>query len=150
MSLIVGLGSPHGDDQVGWAAVDRLRPRLPGGMSAHKVRDGLELLDCLKGHDLAVVIDAAAPAGRPGLVRSFNWPCVELTQCALWSTHGLGLVEALQLAEVMGQLPRHVSIYTIEGRDTSPVASLSDEVERQINVVVENVLADVAVTGTLP
>ena len=40
MSLIVGLGSPHGDDQLGWVAVDRLRPRLPAGISAHKVRGG--------------------------------------------------------------------------------------------------------------
>ena len=34
MSLIVGLGSPHGDDRLGWVAVDRLRLRLPAGISA--------------------------------------------------------------------------------------------------------------------
>ena len=31
MSLIVGLGSPHGDDQLGWVAIDLLQPRLPAG-----------------------------------------------------------------------------------------------------------------------
>ena len=36
MSLIVGLGSPHGDDQLGWVAIDRLRPRLPAGISARQ------------------------------------------------------------------------------------------------------------------
>ena len=78
MSLIVGLGSPHGDDQLGWVAIDLLRPRLPAGTSAHKVRGGLELIECLDGHDAAVVIDAASPAGRPGSIRSFTWPCPEL------------------------------------------------------------------------
>ena len=36
MSLIVGLGSPHGDDQLGWVAIDRLRPLLPAGISARQ------------------------------------------------------------------------------------------------------------------
>ena len=102
MSLIVGLGSPHGDDQLGWVAIDRLRPRLPAGISAQKVRGGLELIECLEGHDAAVVIDAASPAGRPGTIRSFTWPCPELAHCALLSSHGLGLVEAIQLAEALG------------------------------------------------
>ena len=96
MSVIVGLGSPHGDDQLGWVAIDRLRPRLPAGIAAHKVRGGIELLECLEGQDAAVVIDAAAPAGRPGTIRSFAWPSPELAGCAPWSTHGLGLVEALR------------------------------------------------------
>ena len=43
MSLIVGLGSPHGDDQLGWVAIDRLRPRLPASIFTQKVRGGLEL-----------------------------------------------------------------------------------------------------------
>ena len=81
MSLIVGLGSPHGDDQVGWAAIDRLRARLPAGISARKVRGGLELLESSgRARQRSIVIDAAAPAGQPGLIRSFAWPCPELAQ----------------------------------------------------------------------
>ena len=81
MSLIVGLGTPHGDDQVGWVAIDRLRPRLPTGIVAHRVRHGVELLEHFEGHERAVVIDAAAPSGRPGAIRSFVWPCPELALC---------------------------------------------------------------------
>ena len=36
MSLIVGLGSPHGDDQLGWITIDRLRPLLPAGISRRR------------------------------------------------------------------------------------------------------------------
>ena len=106
MTLIAGLGSPHGDDQLGWVAIDLLRPRLPAGISAQKIRGGFDLIEYLDGHDAAVLIDAASPAGRPGSIRSFTWPCPELDQCILLSSHGLGLVEAIQLAEALGRLPR--------------------------------------------
>jgi hydrogenase maturation protease len=148
MSLIVGLGSPHGDDQLGWVVVDRLRPRLPAGIAVDKVHGGLELLECLGGHDAAVVIDAAAPAGRPGTIRSFTWPSPDLAHCAPWSTHGLGLVQALHLAETLGRLPGRVSIYTIEARDISPGAPLSGIVARRLDAVAEAVLRDVTSRGT--
>jgi hydrogenase maturation protease len=142
MSLIVGLGSPHGDDQLGWVAIDRLRPRLPAGITADKVTGGLELLQCLGGHDAAIVIDAAAPAGLPGTIRSFAWPSPELARCAPGSTHGLGLVQALQLAETLGRLPGRVSIYTVEAFDISPCAPLSRNVAARLDAVVEAVLCD--------
>ena len=83
MSLIVGLGSPHGDDQLGWVAIDRLRPRLPAGIvRATRSAAGSSCSSALEGQDAAVVIDAAAPAGRPGTIRSFAWPSPELARCA--------------------------------------------------------------------
>ena len=78
MSLIVGLGSPHGDDQLGWVVVDRLRPGWPAGITVAKVDGGIGLLASLVGHEAAVVIDAAAPAGRPGTIRSYIWPSAEI------------------------------------------------------------------------
>jgi hydrogenase maturation protease len=143
MSLILGLGSPHGDDQLGWVAIDRMRPRLPAGTYAHKIRGGFDLIEYLEGHDTAVVIDAASPAGRPGSIRSFTWPCPELVHCILLSSHGLGLVEAIQLTEALGRLPQHLKIYTIEARDTSPGAPLDDEIARQLDVLVEYVFGGI-------
>jgi len=144
MSLIVGLGSPHGDDQLGWVAVDLLVPRVPAEIRALKLRGPIELLECLNGHDTAVVIDAGAPAGRPGLIRSFLWPSSELAQCPLLSSHGLGLVEALQLAEVLGRLPRRVTIHTIEAADSSPGAAMSENFAQQLGVLVGSILADLS------
>jgi hydrogenase maturation protease len=142
MSLIVGLGSPHGDDQLGWVAVDRLRPRLPAGIISAKVPGGLELLEALEGHETVIVIDAVAPAGRPGTIRSFAWPSAELGHNTPRSTHGLGLVQALHLAETLGCLPGFVRIYTLEARDITPVAQLSEDVAQRLDAVVEAVLDD--------
>ena len=147
MSLIIGLGSPHGDDQLGWVAIDRLRPKVPNGVVAHRVRHGVELLEHLEGHERAVVIDAAAPTGRPGAIRSFVWPCPELALCASVTTHGLGLVEALQLAGALGRLPSSVIIHTIEARNLAPLGSLSADLATQVDVLVESILADLNVSG---
>jgi hydrogenase maturation protease len=138
--LVVGLGSPHGDDRLGWAVVDHLRSRLPAGVSACKVRGGLDLLERLGGLDQVVVVDASVPAGRPGTIRAFEWPCRALAEGGSLSTHGMGLVAALQMAEALGRLPRRVRIIAVEAQDTSPAAGLSAAVARQIDAVATVVL----------
>jgi hydrogenase maturation protease len=138
--LVAGLGSPHGDDQLGWVVIDRLRPRLPAGVSTSKVLGGLELLECLEGQDEVIVVDASAPAGRPGTIRSFDWPCRDLAEGTLLSTHGLGLITAVQMAEALGWLPHRVCIIAVEARQISPAAPLSGAVAQQIDVVTEVVL----------
>jgi hydrogenase maturation protease len=96
----------------------------------------LDLLHCLEGQDAALVIDAALPAGRPGTIRSFCWPCPELAAGASWSSHGLGLVEALRMAKVLGRLPRAVKLFTVEARDTAPCAPLSDALTQRLDTIV--------------
>lgn len=150
MIVIVGLGSPHGDDQIGWVAIDRLRSCPVPGISTHKVRGGIDLLECLDGQETGILIDAAAPAGHPGTIRSFVWPCPELAAVLPWSTHGLGLVEALQLGESLGRNPIKIFIYTIESSDISPGAPLSLEVASQLDGVLEAVLGHAANGGSEP
>jgi hydrogenase maturation protease len=144
MTLIAGLGSPHGDDQLGWVAIDLLRPRLPAGTTTLMIRDGLELIEYLHCHDAAVLIDASSPAGHPGSIRSFTWPCRELDRGVLWSSHGLGLIEVIELAEALGRLPRLVTILTIEAHDVSPGAPLGHHISRQLDRLVERILGDLA------
>jgi hydrogenase maturation protease len=140
--LIVGLGSPHGDDQIGWAVVERLCPRLPVGATARAVGGGLDLLACLEGQDTAIVVDAAMPSGRPGRVRVFEWPCPDLAGCRPMSTHRPGLVEALRLAEVLGRLPRRVRIYAVEAEAVQPVAALSPRAATGVDAVADAILDD--------
>lgn len=143
---ILGLGSPHGDDQLGWVAVDRLRPLLPQGIVAAKVSGGPGLLECLVGQDNLVIVDALAPAGRPGSYRSFTWPCEEFTECTAWSSHGLGVVEALRFAEVLGSLPRRVSIETVEAESTMAGAGLSRLVSRGLDELIAVLLQRIVPT----
>ena len=86
--------------------------------AAVRVHDGIDLLLALEGHEEVIVIDASAPAGCPGRVGRFEWPCRELADVTLWSTHGLGLKAALQMAASLGRLPRRVTIYTVEADES--------------------------------
>jgi hydrogenase maturation protease len=137
MIAVIGIGSTHGDDQIGWIAIDRLRASPPPGVSLHQVRGGIELLECLEGQKAAILIDTAAPAGLPGTIRSFVWPCPDLAEAAPWSTHGLGLVDALRLAETLGRIPRTVWIDTMEASQNAPGAAPSPEVLAQLDVLLE-------------
>ena len=64
----------------------------------------------------------------------------ELASYSHTSTHGLGLVDALRLAGSLGLLPRRVVIYTIEAIEMHPGASISADVDRGLDLLVETVL----------
>ncbi len=87
--LVLGLGSPFGDDRLGWEAVARLAQA--GVAGAVLVRDGVDLLLELEGHDEVIVIDASNPAGCPGRVRKIEWPSDELGGDAPGARTGSGL-----------------------------------------------------------
>jgi hydrogenase maturation protease len=141
MILIAGLGSPHGDDQLGWMAIDRLQGRLPPEATARKLRGGIDLLDLLDGQDAVIVIDASAPAGQSGAIRSFEWPGPEVSPHTAAGTHGLGLIDAFQLAASLGRLPRRAVIFTIEARAVAPHSSVSPELLSRLDALVEAVIA---------
>jgi hydrogenase maturation protease len=141
--LVVGLGSPHGDDQLGWIVVERLGPRLPHGVAWARAGAALELLELLECKDEVVIVDAAQPAGQPGSIRSFRWPCDSLRQGHAPSTHSLGLADALRLAELLGQLPRKVVIFAAEAQNVEPGAGLSPAVAGSVSALVSAILAEV-------
>lgn len=146
--LVAGLGSPHGDDQAGWIVVDRIRPWLPTGMSARKLATPLELVELVDGWQRLVVIDAAQLGEQPGALRHFRWPFTALTGSVKHGTHGLGLVEALRLAEALGCLPAQIDLYTVEARDVSAGQGISLAVRDRIGE-----LADIirhSIRGTSP
>jgi hydrogenase maturation protease len=138
--VIVGLGSPFGDDQIGWAAIDRL---LQAGVAAAvRARDGIDLLLALEGHDEAIVIDASAPSGCPGRIGRYDWPNADLSDDMLWSTHGLGLTAALKMAAALGRLPRRIAIYAVEADANAPADALSDAALRALERLIDAILRD--------
>jgi hydrogenase maturation protease len=129
----IGLGSPHGDDRVGWEVVDRLSAQSSWAVA--RAREGVDLLqeDLLQElmrHEQVLIIDAASPARHPGRLNRFEWPKDDIRNANIVSTHGLGLAEALQMAESLGCTPRRVVIVTIEAKEIGPCDELSDEVDR--------------------
>jgi hydrogenase maturation protease len=119
---IIGLGNPfRGDDAVGNVVARKLFSHqsasvsiIEGGVS------GLNLLHEMEGTDKLILIDALSSKSEEGTITRFTIPQDLDTIARLaWSTsgsstHGLGLQEALTLANTLGDLPPYVVIYGIE------------------------------------
>ena len=85
-------------------------------------------------------MDAAAAGGPPRYDPVIRLALHDLAAHLPWSTHGLGLVEALQLAQTLGRIPGQVAIATVEAQDTAPGSPLSPAAARGLDDLVESIL----------
>jgi hydrogenase maturation protease len=148
---VIGVGNEfRRDDGVGPAVVARLQERavvrpLPSlAVLASSDGDPGRLIGLWEGADLAVVVDAAhAHPGRPGRVHRLELDERGLCWSPASSTHGLGLGEAVELARVLGRMPRRLIVYAVEGVDGSLGTGLTEAVAAAVTPLVERVEADV-------
>ncbi|HYE35537.1 hydrogenase maturation protease [Methylocaldum sp.] len=117
---VLGLGSPFGDDRAGWIAVESLLQSdgfraLPDGLASAEICDpiGSNLLDAMRGADLAILIDAAQSGAAPGTVRRLDAQQIE-DGSEPYSSHGFGLSATLDLGRALNDLPRDVIVFLIE------------------------------------
>ena len=152
---MVGVGSPAGDDRVGWEVVLafeaelRNRPFLEPCIRTRACdRPGAALVNLLDGFDRAVIVDAArGPYCRPGTVRWLDERGLHAFQST--STHGFGVAEALALGRAMGNRSCLVDVLAVctsrfEG-DT-----VSEVVRAAVPVAVEIILARLLNTHVVP
>lgn len=117
-TLCLGVGNAHrGDDGIGPAVVRAVAGRVPPGVDC-RVEEGevARLMAAWEGYAAVVLVDAVAMAGPTGrLVRadpSGGWSAFATGDA---SSHGLGVVEALRLSEVLGTLPPRVDLILVNG-----------------------------------
>ena len=121
---IVGVGSPHGDDRLGWVAAGELR-RSTGLAAlspltltvAERDRPGMDLLRGLEGLTTLIVVDAVRTGLAAGTLHRLTGDEIGRAAGTL-SSHGFGLAEALELGRVMGCLPPRVVVFGLEIADT--------------------------------
>ncbi|HWB10127.1 MAG TPA: hydrogenase maturation protease [Pirellulales bacterium] len=139
-TLLVGLGSFHGDDRAGWEVVERLASR--GGIlncTCKLLRSPGELLDVLEGVERLVICDACAPDGAAGSVHCWHWPADTLLCQRASGSHNLSLVDALRLAKELARLPASVTVWGVEGADFTPGSELSPAVRDGVEKAVEQI-----------
>lgn len=145
-ACVFGIGSPHGDDCLGWQVADALRGRVPPGVRVEAVADPFALLEVPASCRLLVIVDACRGSGEPGTIRRLVWPDLRLDANRLVSSHAWGVCEALLLAERLGRLPPRVVVLTVEASPGWPGTTLSEPVARAIPELVRWVLAEVTRT----
>jgi len=113
---IFGIGSPFGDDQVGWRVVEWLQNQKSLQKNWHLEccdRPGLNLLNLIQDATVAILIDAVQSGAPLGTIHVWNNDITHYETDQL-STHGFGLSDALQLGKTLDCLPNTLIIYGIE------------------------------------
>ncbi len=146
------------DDGVGPAVLGRAQADLDGVAEIGMLAAPLDLLGRWDGAALAVVVDALR-GGEPGtvhvvdLVTAPSRPTPGVRAPGV-SSHGLGVVEAFRLADVLGTAPRRVVLVGVAGADFGAGPGLSPSVAAAVDaaaaVVVEVVQSAWATAPALP
>ncbi len=117
---ILGIGSPFGDDRLGWEVARHLcesgaLAAFPAGEVAAGPcdRPGAALVERMAGAELVILVDAMHSGARPGTVRRLGREEIDAIHAPV-SSHGLGVAEAIRLADALGELPDRLEIVAVE------------------------------------
>ncbi len=117
---VLGIGSPFGDDQLGWEVIKLLQASQPlHHYIPHKLelshcdRPGLYLLELMRDARCVFLIDAIKTGSKIGTIHCFKNETIEGVGSAL-STHSIGMAEAMQMGRALQTLPKTVLLYGLE------------------------------------
>lgn len=137
---LIGCGhADRGDDAAGLRVAHLLRGRLPGHITVHEISsDGLAIIDAWRDCERAILVDAVVSGVEPGVIQRWDGRSLPSTSpIRLSSTHSLGIVEVLRLAETLDRLPPVLEVIGIEAGHFDIGSALSPPVESAISAVVE-------------
>jgi hydrogenase maturation protease len=137
--LIIGCGNrQRSDDGAGILVAERLRDL--GIPAETRSGEAADLIEAWRGADDVIVVDAVVTGAPVGTVQAWDarQPLASVSTTA--STHGLGVAEAIGLAQVLQCLPAQLQVYGIEGRRFEPGAEISPEVQRAIEDVAHRII----------
>jgi len=146
--LIQCLGNRlRGDDGAGPRVAELLGTAgLPEDIEIREhCGEAADLMDHWRGAGLVILVDAARSDAAPGTLHRFDARRTPLPRDLFHSsTHRFGVAEAVELARVLGRLPRQIRIYAIEGRSFALGAELSPEVQNAAGRLAEGISGDLA------
>ncbi|EIJ44022.1 hydrogenase maturation protease [Beggiatoa alba B18LD] len=146
---VVGVGSPFGDDQLGWFVVERLEQIAPSLADYVQCSaPSRELLPILRDREHVIIVDALhSEALSIGTCR--EWQGVDAI-CQLpnhLSSHGFDVANTVQLAKQLGWQPRYLRFYGIDidintCQPTALHAPLSPPVAQAMELLIEALHTD--------
>jgi hydrogenase maturation protease len=139
--LIIGCGNrERSDDGAGILVAERLREL--GIKAETRIGEALDLMEAWNGADDVILVDAVLTGAPVGTVQAWDGRQSLAPVWANASTHGLGVAEAIELAQVLDRLPTRLRVYGIEGRRFEPSAEISPEVQCAVEEAVRRIMAD--------
>lgn len=118
-AAIIGIGSPHEGDELGWQAIDTLKKNKKiqslqeKGLSLFTLdRPGILLSESIKNYEHVLIIDAMKHGSTKG-------PLVWIDASKInsignqFSSHNIGLAESLELIREINTLPKDIALLAI-------------------------------------
>ncbi len=116
--MIVGFGSPFGDDRFGWLVIEQLQKALHGQKAIKAIccdHSGIDWIHQYQPAEQLIFIDAVKSGSSPGTLHHLTLtPSAFDTLPATYSSHGIGLREGVALATEVVELPAEIEFYGVE------------------------------------
>ncbi|MGB9791238.1 MAG: hydrogenase maturation protease [Thermacetogeniaceae bacterium] len=115
--LVIGCGNLlAADDGVGLHVVRSLKEcPLPEGVKVIEAGcPGLNLLDLWEGFEKVILVDAVKSGAPPGTVHCFDSGVLPPREAMPLSSHGINVVDAVELGRRLGRLPGQLAIVGVE------------------------------------
>jgi hydrogenase maturation protease len=146
---VLGIGSPFGDDHLGWDVVKRLQqqPSLvhfsPRQLHLEYCdRPGMHLLELMRAAPTIFLIDAVKTGASIGTLHRLQNEDIETLSDTL-STHALGVAEAMKMGAALQLLPENVVLYGIEIGDVHGQLTLTAPIKRAIKTLTAQIERDI-------
>ena len=142
---VIGIGNLLlKDEGVGVHIVHALQEiQLPDNVDIIDGGTSPDIFYRLEGVDKLIIIDAARAGGEPGAVYRFDQRDIPWEARKVISLHEVGLLESLEIMEVIGDRPKQVVIIGIEPKEIDWGLELSPELEEMVPQVVGLVLEEI-------
>jgi hydrogenase maturation protease len=143
-TLVIGIGNKYrSDDGVGLWVAERLQGKAADCEIAESSGEITQLLELWRNFSRVLVVDATASGTQPGTIFRFEAQKEALpAETFHYSSHAIGLPEAIELARTLGALPAQLVVYGIEGKNFAAGEVFSSEVQRAAEQLTEKMLEE--------
>ena len=137
---VIGVGSRlRGDDAIGPLLIDALSDQTHSQIELVDAgSDALGIIEYFQGRDHVIVVDGCQMGRDAGCIEEIDPTQIDLViKDDPVSLHGLGLAEAIKMAESLQMLPEDLKIIGIEPESIQFNSSLSVPVQRALKKAVK-------------
>lgn len=142
--IIIGIGNEfRGDDFVGLLIARLLKQKLPDTKIIESNGDITELLNYFTEFNSIIIIDAAITDNENSigecthLVVNKNSQIFDLKT---FSSHLMGVIEAIKIAKHLNALPEEIHIYGIAGMNFNLTSTISERLLKKIENITETII----------
>lgn len=142
--IIVGLGSPFGDDRFGWLVIERLQNELSEADDVTTIccdRSGVDWIHQYQPAEKLIFVDAVKSGKVPGTLHHMILTPSEFDNLpAAYSSHGVGIREGLAIAAEVVELPEMIEFYGLELEQCDADTEVSEIIAEQTPALAKQLL----------